>query len=112
MPVINLNSNDQVELHFDDMDADVKYYYYTYQLCNSDWTPVNLSQFDYIKGFTQMTNFQLSFFLNCSYKIYPLPGGDSRQEHVSYTIRKLYFKSFFKWRYFQIGFYKKIDGGG
>ena len=54
MPTINLNSNGQVELHFDDMDADVKYYYYTYQLCNSDWTPVDLNQFDYIKGFTQM----------------------------------------------------------
>src|SRR6478672_4368050 len=53
-PVINLNSNNQVELHFDDMDADVKYYYYTYQLCNNDWSPVNLSQFDYIKGFTQL----------------------------------------------------------
>jgi type 9 secretion system plug protein len=54
IPVINLNSSDQVELHFDDLDADVKYYYYTYQLCNSDWTPVNINQFDYLKGFTQM----------------------------------------------------------
>lgn len=53
MPVINLNSNDQVELSFDDLDADTKYYYYTYQLCNSDWTPANIGQFDYIKGFTQ-----------------------------------------------------------
>ena len=54
LPVINLNSNDRAELHFDDMDADVKYYYYTYQLCNNDWTPVNLSPFDYLKGFTQL----------------------------------------------------------
>lgn len=53
MPIINLNSNDQVELHFDDLDATVKYYYYTYQLCDKDWQPVNLSQFDYLKGFTQ-----------------------------------------------------------
>lgn len=53
LPIINLNTNDQVELHFDDLDADVKYYYYTYQLCNRDWTPVNISQFDYLKGFTQ-----------------------------------------------------------
>lgn len=53
IPVIKLNSNDLLELHFDDIDADVKYYYYTYQLCNSDWTPANLGQFDYIKGFTQ-----------------------------------------------------------
>src|SRR6185503_15865710 len=53
MPVINLNSNDQLELSFDDLDGDTKYYYYTYQLCNSDWTPANIGQFDYIKGFTQ-----------------------------------------------------------
>lgn len=53
MPIINLNSNDQLELSFDDLDGDTKYYYYTYQLCNSDWTPANLGQFDYIKGFTQ-----------------------------------------------------------
>jgi hypothetical protein len=54
LPVINLNSGNQAELHFDDMDADVKNYYYTFQLCNNDWTPVDLSQFDYIKGFTQL----------------------------------------------------------
>jgi hypothetical protein len=61
-PVINLNGGDRVELHFDDMDADVKYYYYTLQLCNSDWTPVNFSQFDYIKGFTQLkiSNYRFS----------------------------------------------------
>ena len=50
LPVINLNSNDLTELHFDDMNVNVKNYYYTFQLCNGDWTPVNLSQFDYIKG--------------------------------------------------------------
>ncbi|HEY5368090.1 MAG TPA: DUF5103 domain-containing protein [Hanamia sp.] len=53
MPVINLNSADQLQLSFDDLDGDTKYYYYTYQLCNSDWTPANIGQFDYIKGFTQ-----------------------------------------------------------
>jgi hypothetical protein len=50
-PVMNLNSGDQFELHFDDLDADVKNYYYTYQLCNADWTPSSLFSFDYIKGF-------------------------------------------------------------
>jgi len=54
MPVINLNGNEQTELHFDDMDANVKYYYYTFQLCNSDWKPANLTPFDYLKGFTQV----------------------------------------------------------
>ena len=53
IPVVHLNGNDLLELHFDDLDADVKYYYYTYQLCNSDWTPADLGQFEYLKGFTQ-----------------------------------------------------------
>ncbi|HUS01940.1 MAG TPA: type IX secretion system plug protein domain-containing protein, partial [Chitinophagaceae bacterium] len=62
MPILNLNTNDQVELHFDDLQADVKYYYYTFQLCDRDWNPVILSQFDYLKGFTQMriTNYRFS----------------------------------------------------
>src|SRR5262245_3582266 len=50
-PVMTLNSADQLELHFDDMDADVKSYYYTYLLCNADWTPSTLFSFDYIRGF-------------------------------------------------------------
>lgn len=54
MPLITLNGNEQVELHFDDLQGGVKYYYYTYQLCDHDWLPANLSEFDYLKGFTQM----------------------------------------------------------
>lgn len=54
MPILKLNSNDQLELHFDDLDADVKYYYYTYQLCSENWEPLSLSSFDYLKGFNQM----------------------------------------------------------
>lgn len=53
VPIINLNGNQRLELQFDDMDADVKSYYYTYQLCNYDWQPVNIGTFDYIKGFSQ-----------------------------------------------------------
>jgi Domain of unknown function (DUF5103) len=72
MPVINLNSNDQVELQFDDLDADVKYYYYTYVLCNSDWKPANLGQFDYIKGFTQsrINNYRFSSIAYTRYTHY------------------------------------------
>jgi hypothetical protein len=50
-PMLTLNGGEQLELHFDDMDADVKNYYYTFQLCNADWTPANLPVFDYIRGF-------------------------------------------------------------
>ena len=50
-PVMNLNSGEMFELHFDDLDADIKNYYYSYQLCNADWTPSSLFTYDYIKGF-------------------------------------------------------------
>lgn len=53
LPIYTLNSGDQVELGFDDMDGNVKSYYYTYVLCDYNWIPVNINPFDYIKGFTQ-----------------------------------------------------------
>ena len=72
LPVINLNSNELLDLNFDDLDADVKYYYYTYELCNSDWRVVNLGQFDYIKGFTQnrITNYRFSSIAHQRYTHY------------------------------------------
>src|ERR1041385_3122259 len=51
-PVMNLNGSERLELHFDDLDANVKNYSYTYQLCHADWTPALLSSFDFIKGFS------------------------------------------------------------
>lgn len=53
MPVYTLNSGDQVELHFDDMEGSLKSYYYTYVLCDYNWNPIDINPFDYIKGFTQ-----------------------------------------------------------
>jgi hypothetical protein len=53
LPVYTLNSGNRLELDFDDMDGNVKSYYYTMVLCDYNWQPVNLSPFDYIKGFTQ-----------------------------------------------------------
>jgi hypothetical protein len=52
-PIITLGSTRALELHFDDLDAYVKSYSYTFELCNADWTPVNLGPFDYLQGFTQ-----------------------------------------------------------
>ena len=53
LPILNLASGETAQLHFDDLDGDVKNYYYTYELCNSDWQPVNVGAFDFLKGFTQ-----------------------------------------------------------
>src|SRR5215510_3207632 len=53
-PVLMLNGNDQLELHFDDLDGDVKMYYYTFELRNADWSKTILFPFDYIKGFSNV----------------------------------------------------------
>ena len=53
LPIYTLNSGDQLQLGFDDMEGSLKNYYYAYVLCDYNWQPVNLSPFDYIKGFTQ-----------------------------------------------------------
>ncbi len=51
-PAIRLNSADMLQLDFDDMDADIKSYYYNLELRNADWSAVQMSYFDYIKGYT------------------------------------------------------------
>lgn len=61
-PIIALGSNDGLELHFDDLDNRVKNYYYTFELCNADWTPSILKTFEYVKGFqnARITNYRNS----------------------------------------------------
>ncbi len=71
-PVMMLNSSDQLELHFDDLDADFKNYYYTFQLCNADWTPANIQSFDYIRGFqtNRITTYRNSSIVSTRYTHY------------------------------------------
>jgi Domain of unknown function (DUF5103) len=52
-PIIKLNGSDQLDLNFDDLNGGVRNYSYTWQLCNQDWSKTVLSEFDYIRGFTQ-----------------------------------------------------------
>jgi len=71
-PIIRLNSPEQLELHFDDLDGNVKNYSYTFQLCNADWSPAMLSHFDFIKGFSQVrvTNYRISSIAFTKYTHY------------------------------------------
>ena len=61
-PVMSLGSADGLELHFDDLDGGFKNLYYTYQLCNADWSVSTLPGFDYIQGFqsTRISNYRNS----------------------------------------------------
>ena len=71
-PVIKLNGADQLELNFDDLNGSVRNYSYTWQLCNADWTKTIISEFDYIKGFTQnrITNYRNSSIALVKYTHY------------------------------------------
>jgi len=62
-PVLSLGSAEGLELHFDDLDNHVKNYYYTFQLCNADWSPSMLHPFEYIRGFQ---NVRITTYRNSS----------------------------------------------
>jgi hypothetical protein len=92
--IYKLNSTDRMELHFDDMDANVKSYYYTFQLCDYNWQPVNISSFDYIKGFTQqrITNYRFSSIAYTRYVHYQaiLPDNNSLPSKSGNYLLKVY----------------------
>ena len=96
-PVLRLNSTDQMELHFDDLDADVKNYFYTIQLCNEDWTPASVSEFDYIKGFSQIRidNYQSSSVALTRYTHYQavLPDANCIPIHSGNYLLKVFLDS-------------------
>jgi len=63
LPILNLNTDNQLLVSFDDLDADIKDYYYTIIHCNSDWSTSDLMQSEYISGFTDepITDYEFSF---------------------------------------------------
>ena len=53
MPILNMNSNETLELHFDDFSNKPKNYYYTVMQCQSDWSPTSMNIMEYVEGFTE-----------------------------------------------------------
>jgi hypothetical protein len=96
-PILRLNSSDQIELHFDDLDGDVKNYFYTIQLCNEDWTPAIVSEFDYIRGFAQIRieNYQHSSVALTHYTHYQaiLPDANCIPVHSGNYLLKVFLDS-------------------
>jgi len=60
-PIIKLGESFQ--LHFDDLNGDERNYYYRIKYFNHDWTPSNLFQNEYLRGFDNLRieNYQTSF---------------------------------------------------
>jgi hypothetical protein len=63
LPILNLKADEQLLVSFDDLDADIKDYYYTIIHCNADWTASNLMPSEYINGFTDelIDDYEFSF---------------------------------------------------
>ena len=60
-----------LEISFDDLKAQHQNYYYSVELMNEDWSPANLSPFDYLQGFNQnrITDFSISSIAIQSYEL-------------------------------------------
>ena len=63
LPIINLNSDEKLLVSFDELDTDIKDYYFTIMHCNSDWTESDIMQNEYISGFTNapIASYEFSF---------------------------------------------------
>lgn len=93
-PVLMLNSSDALALEFDEIGTDVKNYYYTFQLCNADWTPSILTTFDYIKGFqsTRISTYRNSSLATTKYVHYQaaIPDRNSAPSRSGNYLLKVY----------------------
>lgn len=51
--LIRLNSEDQIQLSFDELSTEVRNLFYTVEHCDAFWNPSNLPQTDYLSGFPE-----------------------------------------------------------
>ncbi len=73
-PILHLNSNSRLLLTFDRLSSDIVDYYYTVELCNSDWQIAPLLQAEYIGGFFEdrIEDYSYSFATRVEYVNYNL----------------------------------------
>lgn len=60
-PILGLQSNETLELHFDDLAQTNRTYYYTVIQCHADWTPTILNPLEYIDGFVESMIFDYNY---------------------------------------------------
>ncbi|RZK76086.1 MAG: DUF5103 domain-containing protein [Pedobacter sp.] len=74
IPIITLNSNEQLIFSFDDLNGGSKIYWYAIEHCTSDWKPSRLSTMDYMEGLSddRIQDFKYSFGTLQKYTHYQL----------------------------------------
>lgn len=63
-PLIEMNTGNQLELSFDDLEGDQKQYSLTFVHCNADWTPSDLMTMEYMEGFFDLNIINFNFSIN------------------------------------------------
>jgi len=73
-PVILLKSSERLQLSFDDMSSEKRYFSYKIVLCDADWNESNLIYSDYLDGFLDdyINNYEFSFNSQVAYTHYSL----------------------------------------
>jgi len=67
-PVIQLGSNDKIQLSFDDMSNETYRFKYTFILCDANWKTSSLEQFEYLD------NYYEDEILNYEFSVNAIPG--------------------------------------
>ncbi len=93
-PMISLNTDEKIELSFDDLTKDSKNYYYSILHCDRDWNPSNISEQEYLVGINQnpILDYQFSFNTTVDYVHYNLkiPNEDINLNYSGNYIIKVY----------------------
>jgi hypothetical protein len=73
-PIIKLNSNEKLALHFDLLDDRADTYYYTFVHCDKDWKKSDIFPNDYLDGFAEnpIEDYQSSFNTTVGYFHYKM----------------------------------------
>ncbi len=73
-PIIDLNGQNQLQFSFDELGKNVEDYSYRIIHCDADWKSSELSEFDFMNGFSenQIKDYTFSFNTNVSYVHYSL----------------------------------------
>lgn len=73
-PMIDLNGDSKLSLEFDDLEGDVKNYFYRLIYCDMNWQPAQISEMEYLDGFAEdrIMDYQFSFKTISPYTHYTL----------------------------------------